>query len=106
MSIHCSFLLDSYFNTQTTLYAGESLNIQLGIKSFVNVNDPAARGFKGFMIMVFDATGQNIEPLGIFDGVASNNEIKTMDCPSPSRGPNSKAPKVKQLTNETLLKSI
>ncbi len=98
--------MDSYFNTQTTLYAGESLNIQLGIKSFVNVNDPAARGFKGFMIMVFDATGQNIEPLGIFDGMASNNEIKTMDCPSPSRGPNSKAPKVKQLTNETLLKSI
>jgi Reeler domain len=79
---------------QSTIYAGESLKIQLGIKSYVDNNDQAARGFKGFMIMAFDATGQNIEPIGIFDGTTPNNEIQTMDCPSPSRGPNAKAPKV------------
>jgi hypothetical protein len=61
----------------------------------VEVNDPFARGFKGFMIMAFDATFQNIEPLGIFVVTIPNSEIQTMDCPTPSKGPNYKAPKVK-----------
>jgi hypothetical protein len=90
------FLVWIYFHRhQSTIYVGESLKIQLGIKSGVDVNEPAARGFKGFMIMAFDATGQNIEPIGIFDGTTPNTEIQTMDCPTPSKGPNYKAPKVK-----------
>ncbi len=74
---------------------GESLKIQLEIKSGLEANDPLSRGFKGFMIMAFDATGQNIEPVGIFDGTTPNSEIQTMDCPTPSKGPNYRAPKVK-----------
>ncbi|XP_046453188.1 putative defense protein [Daphnia pulex] len=78
---------------KSTIYVGESLKIQLGIKSGLEANDPFSRGFKGFMIMAFDAAGQNTEPLGIFDGTTPNSEIQTMDCPTPSKGPNYKAPK-------------
>lgn len=69
------------------MYPSESLNIRLGIKVGVEVNEPAARGFKGFMAMAFDPSGFDVQPLGKFDNLAST-EIKTMNCPSPFREPN------------------
>lgn len=69
------------------MYPSETLNVHLGIKSDVDVNDPAARGFKGFMAMAFDPSSFDVQPLGTFDSLAST-ETKTMNCPSPFREPN------------------
>lgn len=35
--------------------------------------------------MAFDATGVDIEPIGVFNDPASS-EIKTLDCPSQTEG--------------------
>lgn len=71
---NCSF-------TQTAIRSSESLTIRLGVKSQVGSDEPAFNGFKGFLIMAFDATGVDIEPIGVFNDPASS-DIQTLDCPS------------------------
>lgn len=72
-------------STQTAIRSSESLTIRLGVKSEVGTDEPAFGGFKGFLVMAFDATGVDIEPLGSFNAPTSS-DVQTLDCPSLTQG--------------------
>lgn len=64
------------------------LTIRLAVKDGLNETDPAMAGFKGFMVMAFDASGVNIEPIGMFH-IPATTDVQTMNCPSSNGNINS-----------------
>lgn len=65
---------------QDTISNAESVKVFLRVKSNLNESHPASEGFKGYLIIAYDATGVNIEPLGTFQDPTEQNVGKTIDC--------------------------
>lgn len=60
--------------------SNENIGVTLRVKSHVNESNPASEGFKGYLLMAYDANGVNLEPLGTFQEPTEQSDGKALDC--------------------------